>query len=67
MSEEQVVAPIFYTEEHKRFLDGLRRSGIVNMFGARPYIEAGFPELTKGQATSVLTHWIETFEGEDEE
>lgn len=54
-------APDFVTVEHLDYLDALRESGIVNMFGARPYLMQEFPELTKQQAATVLSHWMQTF------
>ena len=67
MPEEQAVAPEFYTQEHKDFLDNLRESGVTNMFGAAPYVQDMFPELSKSEAKSVLIHWMKTFGKEDDE
>ena len=53
--------PDFVTEEHLNFLDGLRESGVTNMFGASPYIQEFFPRLGKKQAREVLTYWMKTF------
>jgi len=44
-----------------QFLDALRDSGAVNMFGAAPYLQEAFPELTRGQARKMLFHWMDTF------
>jgi hypothetical protein len=46
------------------YLDGLRESGVTNMFGARPYLEAAFPELDRKAAGSVLSLWMKTFDRE---
>lgn len=48
-------------EEVNVFLDGLRESGVTNMFGAGPYIEREF-SLVKGAARKMLVAWMETFE-----
>ena len=53
--------PDFVLEKHLNFLDMLRKSGATNMFGAQPYIQLRFPELSKKQATEVLTYWMKTF------
>jgi hypothetical protein len=53
--------PEFVTEEMLEFLDDLRESGVTNMFGARPYVEREFPELTTEQAKKVLIYWMESF------
>jgi len=45
------------------FLDGLRESGITNMFGAAPYVQE---ELGVDKSTSRKLHtlWMETYDGE---
>jgi hypothetical protein len=53
----------FIQDEHLRYLDAIRLSGVTNMFGAAPYIVCEFPELDKRQARAVLQYWMETFEG----
>ena len=57
---EQITNNIEVTEEHLTYLDNLRESGIVNMFGAVGYIRSEF-DLSKTDATDVLTHWMKTF------
>ncbi len=47
--------------EHKQFLDELRKSGVTNMFGARPYLQNAFPELTKIEAHDILSQWMREF------
>ena len=47
--------------EHKQYLDCLRESGVVNMFGAREYLMDEFPDLTKRLAQAILLEWMETF------
>lgn len=42
------------------YLDGIRESGIVNMFGAAPYIEDMF-ELTRSQARELLIKWMSSY------
>ena len=42
------------------YLDALRKSGVTNMFGARPYLEQEF-DLPKAEATKVLTAWMQSF------
>ncbi|MBU1026416.1 MAG: hypothetical protein KKA31_01655 [Candidatus Margulisbacteria bacterium] len=49
------------TEEHLVFLDGLRGSGITNMFGARPYLMKRFKKLNSTQANEILIYWMDTF------
>lgn len=42
------------------YLDELRDSGLINMFGAAKFLEREFPELGYGQAVSVLHGWMES-------
>jgi hypothetical protein len=51
------------TAEYKKYLDGLRESGVVNMFGAALYLQNSFPELTREGASEVLGEWMRSFEG----
>ncbi len=44
------------------FLDGLRETGVTNMFGASPYIRKRFPDLNRYEANRLLCKWMETFE-----
>lgn len=43
------------------YLDGLRISGVTNMFGARPFLQDEFG-LTENEASAVLGYWMKTFE-----
>lgn len=42
------------------FLDGLRESGAVNMFGATPYLMKAFA-LEEAEAKEYLKEWMSTF------
>jgi len=42
------------------YLDDLRESGVTNMFGAGPYVEAVFGLPTK-EARKLLGRWMDTF------
>lgn len=53
--------PDFILDEHLEYLDALRESGQTNMFGARPYLASEYPDLTRAQASEVLTYWMRTF------
>lgn len=57
--------PEYVEDDMLVFLDDLRESGETNMFGARPYVLAAFPELTEKEAARVVTYWMQTF-GDDE-
>lgn len=49
------------TDEMLRFLDALRESGLINMFGAAIPLADMYPELTRQQAREVLAYWMQTF------
>ena len=49
-----------YEAEYYEFLDGLRESGITNMFGAATYLEKQFG-LDKKTSRDVLADWMKTF------
>ena len=49
------------TQEHFDFLDELRESGITNMFGAAPFLQDEFPDLSKSDARDVLMAWMDSF------
>jgi hypothetical protein len=47
-----------FEKEVFEFLDGLRESGITNMFGATPYIMEEF-DLEERHARILLKKWME--------
>ena len=47
-------------EEMFDYLDILRETGVVNMFGATPYVQEAF-DLTKAEARAILKEWMETY------
>ena len=53
--------PKFCNEEMLEYLDDLRESRVTNMFGATPYLQEMFPELSKKEAKKVLVYWMKTF------
>jgi uncharacterized protein YciI len=57
---KRMTKPDFVTDEHLEYLDELRKSGSVNMFGARPYVEEEF-DISPNEATEILTYWMQTF------
>ena len=49
------------TNEHYEFLDMLRETGQINMFGAGSHLMDQF-DLTKYEANRILLSWMETYE-----
>jgi len=48
------------TKEHSDYLIALRDSGVTNMWGAAPYLEAHF-SITSKEANAILIEWIKSF------
>ena len=42
------------------YLEGLRQSGVTNMFGAAPYLEREFG-LDRNEAKKVLVDWMKSY------
>lgn len=57
----EVFKPEFVQDKYLRYLNAVRESGLINMFGAVPYLIYEFPELDKRQARTVLSYWMQTF------
>ena len=49
-------------QEHLNYLDGLHKSKVTNMFGARPYLINEYPDLSEKEATKILLYWMENFD-----
>lgn len=45
-------------DQYYNFLEWLRRSGIVNMYGATTYLYAEFDELSLEKAGEFLDYWM---------
>ena len=60
MENKTIEKPEILTDEHLFYLDDLRESGVINMFGAGPYLQDEF-ELTRKEANQVLSYWMRTF------
>lgn len=52
--------PAIVTDDHLRFLDALRSSGVTNMFGATPYLIEAFG-MSRLEGRTILAYWMETF------
>ena len=51
-------------QEYYQFLNDLRESGEINMFGASPFLRREWPDLTQTQARDVLMSWMDQFESD---
>jgi hypothetical protein len=48
-------------EEYYKVLEGIRRTGVVNMFGAVPYLKEFCPELSEKESKEILCNWIHNY------
>lgn len=60
-SAEEEKEKIEDKQKYFLFLDGLRESGVTNMWGARPFLMEEFEELDKKEAGEILSEWMRTF------
>ena len=58
---EPIVRPDLLETEYLVYLDGLRETGVTNMFGAAPYLAEEY-SLKLSFARQVLSYWMKTFE-----
>lgn len=56
--DSKVGRPDFVTDDHLKFLDELRESGVL---GSVPYIQEYFPDLTEEESLTMLSYWMKTF------
>ena len=56
-----VEKPDSVRDEHLGYLDGLRESGVTNMFGAGAYLLKTFNYLSKDEAGEILVYWMRSY------
>ncbi len=57
----EIEKPEKLKNEHLEYLDDLQESDVTNMYGATPYLQDSFSELSKEDARSILSYWMKTF------
>jgi hypothetical protein len=60
--EKRTIQPDALKEDHLKYLDTLRETGVTNMYGARPWLQNAFQNLNDQQARDILFYWMRTFE-----
>ena len=55
------IRPTVCKNEHLEYLDILRETGVTNMFGARPWLQNAYPDLSKIDARDILLYWMDSF------
>jgi hypothetical protein len=53
--------PEIVTEDHLKYLDNLRESGVTNMWGAGNWLKSHF-SMSNDDAGTVLHYWMHSFE-----
>lgn len=48
-------------EEYYKILEGIRRTGVVNMWGASPYLKEFCPELSEKESGEILCNWMTNY------
>jgi hypothetical protein len=56
-------ATITDNKEYFEFLNQLRRSGQINMFGAGPVLEEVY-DLKRHEARAIVVEWMKQYKGE---
>lgn len=49
-------------EEYYNVLEGIRRTGVCNMWGANVYLKAFCPELSEKLSKAILVNWISNYD-----
>ena len=48
-------------DEYYKVLEGIRRTGVCNMWGSSPLLKEFCPELSVEQSNEVLCSWIHNY------
>ena len=60
MTRQQTTRPPAYRDAHAMYLEVLRASGQINMFGAAPHLAAAF-DLPKREARQIVEYWAASY------
>lgn len=47
--------------EYYKTLEAIRKTGVVNMWGAAPYLRACYPKMSKEESSDILCNWISNY------
>ena len=48
--------------EYYKTLEDIRRTGVVNMWGAAPYLQACYTDMSEQKSRDVLLSWIANYD-----
>ena len=49
-------------EEYYKVLEGIRRTGVCNMWGSSPLLKEFCPELSSKESQEILCSWISNYD-----
>ncbi len=49
-------------DQYYQMLEAIRKSGVTNMFGAAPYLQEFYHELSREEAREVLCNWMSNYD-----
>ena len=47
--------------EYYKTLEGIRRTGVVNMYGAAPVLRECYPEMSVAESAEILCNWMSNY------
>ena len=53
-------------EEYYKVLEGIRRTGVCNMWGSSPLLKEFCPELSQKESQEILCNWISNYDALNE-
>lgn len=53
-------------DEYYKVLEGIRRTGVCNMWGASIYLKECCPELSEKESEEILCNWISNYDALNE-
>ena len=48
-------------EDYYKTLEAIRRTGVVNMYGAAPYLKECYPGMKEEEAREILCNWMHNY------
>lgn len=52
--------------DYYKTLEGIRRTGVCNMWGAAVYLRECYPDLSEKKSTDILLSWITNYDALNE-
>ena len=65
MSEDKYPIKEEWTDYYKT-LEGIRRTGVCNMWGANIYLKECYPGMSEAESKEILCNWISNYDALNE-